>query len=280
MSNLPLSPFLKWVGGKNKYIDEIVPLFLEYETYFEPFIGGGAIFFYLQPNKAYISDINRELINCYQVIRSSYLPKLKIELDMLIELNNKESYLEIRKKFNQLKLTNEYSLDEILTDEAIKICLKKASYFIYLNKTGFRGLYRENQKGEFNVPFGNNDKLKSLYDKDNLDNIHQYLATCNIKIHHHTYKDINPTSKDFVYFDPPYDKEKSTDFVSYTKDQFQQKDLYEFIEGLPCPFVLSNSPTKYIKELYQKYKQKVLSGKRSVDIKKIKTVKDIEIIIF
>ena len=148
-----------------------------------------------------------------------------------------------------------------------------------MNKTGFRGLYRENKKGHFNVPYGNNNNLRSLYNKENMDNIHQFLSSSEIQIHHHSYKDIQPTSRDFVYFDPPYDQESSTDFVAYTKEQFKQKDLYEFIQTLPCPFILSNAPTTKIKEMYSNYPQRVLSGKRSVDIKKIKTIKDIEIII-
>lgn len=284
MSVNSLSPFIKWVGGKTRFIHEIVPLIPEYEVYFEPFIGGGAIFFYLQPKKAYISDINIELINCYQVIRSSYYSDLKIYLDKLIEFNDKENYLEIRKKYNDLKKDYNFSIDDItnakhICEEDVKICLTKTSYFIYLNKTGFRGLYRENQKGEFNVPFGNNNNLKTLYDDKILDNIHNYLSSSDISICHHSYKDIHPTPSDFVYLDPPYDKEKSTDFASYTKDEFQQKELYDFIQGLSCPFVLSNSPTQNIIDMYKDYKQKILSGKRSVDIKKIKTVKNIEIII-
>lgn len=279
-----LTPFIKWVGGKSKYIPEITSFFpASVDRYYEPFIGGGAIFFYLRPKKASISDVNIELINCYQVIRSD-VDRLMEFLDYYKDKNSEEKYYEYRKHYNILKKTHVYSYDdyeitsEIPLDERKKICIEKASLFIFLNKIGFRGLYRENQKGEMNVPYGNNKNV-SLYQKQNLLNIHKYLSTNDIIIAHHSFLELkNISSQDFVYLDPPYDQEKSSDFVAYTKDKFKQDKLFEFIKTLPC-FVLSNSPTKYIQELYREYPQKILSGKRNVDIKTTKTVKEIEIII-
>jgi DNA adenine methylase len=290
-----MSPFLKWVGGKTKYIDEIVPKFpSDYERYYEPFIGGGAIFLYLKPEKATISDINIELVNCYQVIKEDVVYLMK-NIDLLVEQSDKEDkkefYLKCRKRYNELKKNYKNSYSDVIDSEretseretrpefSKENYIEKASLFIYLNKTGFRGLYRENKKGEMNVPYGNYQN-PTIYDKDNLLEISNYLSTKDIQIIHQSYKNIQPSENDFVYFDPPYDQEKSTDFVSYTQDTMNQKDLYEFCRGLGCPFVLSNAPTTNIKNLYKDYKQKILSGTRNVDIKKVRTNKEIEIIIW
>lgn len=281
-----LHPFLKWVGGKTKFISEICPFIPNrYERYYEPFIGGGSLFFYLQPSKAYISDINIELINCYQVIRANVTGLIS----NLESKNNtsEDVYYEYRQKFNKLKKEYDFSYEDVLLDGSLSeeesdvlkcVCIEKASLFIFMNKTCFRGIYRENQKGQMNVPYGNY-KSPTIYDKKNLIDISKYLTTSDIQIKHHSYKMITPSRTDFVYFDPPYDQEKSTDFVSYTKDVFNQKELFEFIKEGSYKFVLSNSPTNNIKTLYKDYSQKILTGKRSVDVKKIKTVKDIEIII-
>lgn len=281
-----LCPFVKWVGGKTKYIDDILPLISKtYDRYYEPFIGGGALFFSHKPKKAYISDINIELINCYQVIRADVSGLMK-ELDTYSTKNVDSIYYEQRNIYNQMKKEHVYSYDDVSSransSELQKICVQKAGLFIYLNKTGFRGIYRENHSGCMNVPYGNY-KTVNLYDSVNLSNISKYLSSNDIIIRHHSYNQITPSMDDFVYLDPPYDQEKKTDFVSYTKDGFKQSELFQFLEGLRhinrTNFVLSNAPTNYIKQLYKDYHQKILSGKRSVDVKKIKTVKEIEIII-
>jgi len=290
MEKQEITPFIKWVGGKSKYIKEILPFVPnQINRYFEPFIGGGALFFHLQPKKAYISDINIELINCYQVIRAdikgliSELDKLIIKPNLLDSNNEEEYFYSLRKQYNQFKKSYPFSYEEIAQgseEQSNKqFCIQKAGLFIYLNKTCFRGIYRENKSGEMNVPYGNYKKV-SIYDKNNLLNISKYLFENDIQIQHHSFDKINPTSTDFVYMDPPYDKEQSTDFTSYTKEEFKQEPLFTFISKLPCPFVLSNSPTSFIKTKYNTFGQKILSGKRSVDIKKVKTVKDIEIIIY
>lgn len=276
--NPKLYPFLKWVGGKTKYVSDIISIFPKiYNRYYEPFIGGGAIFFHIQPKRAYISDVNVELINCYQVIRSDVVNLMK-ELDKYSNKNTSENYYEFRNSYNSLKQTHKYSYDDVDTEEAKKICVTKAVLFIFLNKTCFRGLYRENKSGGMNVPFGNYTN-PSLYDKENLININKYLSTNDVIIRHHSYEQIIPNREDLVYLDPPYDQEKKTDFVSYTKDVFKQEELFKFVEKLPT-FVLSNAPTEKIKNLYKDYPQKILCGKRNVDVKKIKTLKDIEIIIW
>jgi len=287
MKKKNIFPFIKWVGGKSKYIKEIeeyIPSLID--RYYEPFIGGGALFLHLQPKKAYISDINIELINCYQVIRADAGELMK-ELDILIDpntsknqnLNVENFYYHLRNSFNYLKKENAFSYDDVQEPSKKEICIQKASLFIYLNKTCFRGLYRENKSGEMNVPYGHY-KTPAVYEKDNLLQISEYLLENDITISHHSFDKINPTSNDFVYMDPPYDKESSTDFTSYTKHGFDQEKLFIFVQKLICPFVLSNSPTQFVKNKYSKYGQKIMSGKRSVDIKKIKTVKEIEIIIY
>jgi DNA adenine methylase len=278
-TTLSLYPFIKWVGGKTKYIQDILPFFpKEYDRYYEPFIGGGAIFLHLQPRRAYISDVNIELINCYQVIHRDVNNLMK-ELERYIHKNTEQAYYEIRDQYNQLKKEYPYSYDDDgSSDEHYQKCITKSGMFIYLNKTSFRGIYRENKSGGMNVPYGNY-KSVTLYEQTNLLNIHQYLNQNDIMICHHSYDRISPTENDFIYIDPPYDQEKKTDFVSYTKDGgLSQKDLFQFVQSLPS-FVLSNSPTTYIQTLYKDYPQKILTGKRNVDVKKEKTVKPIEIII-
>ena len=285
-----IGPFLKWVGGKSKFIQEIIPYIPnEYDTYYEPFIGGGSLFFYLKPQKAYISDINIELVNCYQVIKNDVSALLK-NLESKKDKTSDIAYYVFRASFNNLKKENEFSFDDVQTmnlEENEKktlqqTCIEKASLFIYLNKTCFRGIYRENKKGEMNVPYGHYSR-PSLFDSNNLKSISKYFNECEIQIHHHSYKFIQPTRQDFVYFDPPYDQVKTTDFVAYNKEKFKQEDLFKFIDlrinAKGVSFVLSNAPTDYIKNTYKDYQQRILSGKRSVDVKKVKTVKDIEIII-
>jgi DNA adenine methylase len=286
LSQKVLHPFIKWVGGKSKYINDISSFIPKtYDRYYEPFVGGGALFLHLKPKKAYISDMNIELINCYQVIRSDITALMK-ELDTYTTKNIDTIYYEQRDIYNQMKKEHTYSYDDVSSYpnfcELQKICVQKAGLFIYLNKTGFRGLYRENNSGMMNVPYGNYKTVK-LYERENLSNINKYLVSNDIIIKHHSYNQISPTVDDFVYLDPPYDQEKKSDFVSYTSDGFKQSELFHFIQSL-CKInktkcVLSNAPTKNIKLLYKDYPQKILCGKRNVDVKKIKTVKDIEIII-
>ena len=167
-----MQPFVKWVGGKRQLLDEIYKRMPNsFDTYYEPFIGGGALLFDLKPKKAYIGDLNIVLINTYNVVKNDVNSLIDL-LNEFTKLHNeaddkKEFYYEMRKKYNEKIEKNEI---DIIT----------SALFIYLNKTCFNGLYRVNSKGLFNVPF-NNRKTLNLYDKNNLEEISIYLNKIDIQ---------------------------------------------------------------------------------------------------
>ena len=249
-------PFVKWAGGKGNLITEYEKkglLNLSFNDYYESFLGGGAMFFYLWKkgkikNKAYLSDINRDLIDAYIVIRDN----LEILLNYLEEMqnkNHKEDYYLFRKQYNELKLTENLSEEERI---------RKVALFIYLNKTCFNGLYRENKKGEFNVPFGKY-KNPTIFDENNLRAVSKALQNAILRVM--DFEDAVRTAKeiDFVYFDPPYIPISPTaSFTSYHQQDFNlddQKRLAETIRRLSLKKVrilLSNAYHPTIEEIYRK----------------------------
>ncbi len=247
-------PFVKWVGGKRQLIGEIhkrKPL--NFNRYYEPFIGGGAIFFSNGFNKAVISDVNQELINVYNVIK-------KIVEDLIISLKkhpyNEEYFYELRKK-DTSELNN----------------VERASRFIYLNKTCYNGLYRVNKKGKFNVPFG---KYKSplICDEDNLRAVNSKLRKAKILCTDFEKCVLTASKKDFVYFDPPYMPLSSTSyFVGYSKDgfaydeQLRLRNVFKKLseKGIYC--MLSNSYTKEVKELYSEFNIDTVKAGRAINSK-------------
>ena len=249
-------PIVKWVGGKRQLMFELLKnMPKSYNRYFEPFIGGGALFFELQPENAYISDMNEELINLYSVVRGSVY-------ELIVDLNkhevSKEYFLEIR----NLDRTDEYkNLSNV----------QRASRFIYLNRTCFNGLYRVNSQGQFNVPFGNY-KNPRIVDKNNLLNCSELLK--NTEINCSDFSEILTKVKkgDFVYFDPPYvPLNETSSFTSYTKDgfdmdmQFKLREVCDELDSMGVMFMLSNSDTKFVNELYSNYEIKKVFASRSVN---------------
>ena len=249
-------PIVKWVGGKRQLMFELLKNMPKtYNRYFEPFIGGGALFFELQPDNAYISDMNEELINLYSVVRDS--------VDELIEdlgkhKVSKEYFLEIR----NIDRTEEYSnLSNV----------ERASRFIYLNRTCFNGMYRVNSKGEFNVPFGNY-KNPRIIDENNLLNCSDLLKKTEIKCADF-FEILNKVRKgDFVYFDPPYvPLNETSSFTSYTKDgfdidmQFKLRDVCDELDSMGVKFMLSNSDTKLVNDLYANYEIKKVFASRQIN---------------
>lgn len=237
-------PFVKWVGGKRQLLKQFRDLGLYppedfnpiTNTYFEPFVGGGAVFFDLLPKKAELSDLNKELVITYNVIKNSVEDLIK---DLEKHVYEKEYYLSIRAKKAE-------DLSEI----------EIASRFIYLNRTGFNGLYRVNAKGGFNVPFGRyNNPL--ICDAVNLRRVSEALQ--NTSITHQDYKTVLQRAKkgDFIYFDPPYfPVSRTASFTSYTAESFLEKEQIELRDtcvelGKRGSFVmLSNSDTPFINEIY------------------------------
>lgn len=249
-------PIVKWVGGKRQLMFELLKNMPKpYNRYFEPFIGGGALFFELQPDNAYISDMNEELINLYQVVRD--------EVDELIcDLQkhdiSKEYFMEIR---NVDRMEEYQNWSDV----------QKASRFIYLNRTCFNGMYRVNSKGEFNVPFGHY-KNPRILDENNLINCSNLLQRTEIK--HADFSEILKKVKkgDFVYFDPPYvPLSETSSFTSYTKDgfdmdmQFKLRDICDELDTIGVKFLLSNSDTKLVNELYENYNIKKVFASRQIN---------------
>ena len=249
-------PIVKWVGGKRQLMFELLKNMPEdYNRYFEPFIGGGALFFELQPDNAYISDMNEELINLYQVVRDNVD---ELIADLQKHDISKEYFMEIR----NIDRTEEYQNWS---------GVKKASRFIYLNRTCFNGMYRVNSKGEFNVPFGHY-KNPRILDENNLINCSNLLQKTEIK--HADFSEILKKVKkdDFVYFDPPYvPLSETSSFTSYTKDgfdmdmQFKLRDVCDELDSMGVKFLLSNSDTKLVNELYENYNIKKVFASRQIN---------------
>ena len=249
-------PIVKWVGGKRQLMFELLKNMPEnYNRYFEPFIGGGALFFELQPDNAYISDMNEELINLYQVVRDNVD---ELVADLQKHDISKEYFMEIR----NIDRTEEY---ENWSD------IQKASRFIYLNRTCFNGMYRVNSKGEFNVPCGHY-KNPRILDENNLINCSNLLQRTEIK--HADFSEILKKVKkdDFVYFDPPYvPLSETSSFTSYTKDgfdmdmQFKLRDVCDELDSIGVQFLLSNSDTKLVNELYENYNIKKVFASRQIN---------------
>lgn len=274
MDNIVVKPILKWVGGKRQLLSEISPLIPgEFDKYFEPFVGAGAVIFDLLPNKAVINDLNNELINVYKVIKDNP--------DELIDLlkehtnnNNKEYFYKVRELDRQ---TNYDTLSDIY----------KASRTIYLNKTAYNGLYRVNKSGQFNTPWGRYKNPKIL-DADNILSMSKYFNSKDIKILNCDYKNaLNSVNKgDFVYLDPPYlPISSSSAFTSYTADGFgiqQQEELKktcDMLDKLGVKFLLSNSYHSFLLDLYKDYNIKIVEARRSVNSKGHKRGKIREILV-
>ena len=249
-------PIVKWVGGKRQLMFELLKNMPEnYNRYFEPFIGGGALFFELQPQNGYISDMNEELINLYSVVRDDVY-------ELIDDLNKHKVSKEYFLKIRNLDRTEKYNK---LSD------IQKASRFIYLNRTCFNGMYRVNSQGQFNVPFGNY-KNPRIVDAENLINCSKLLK--NTEICCADFSEIlNKVQKgDFVYFDPPYvPLNETSSFTSYTKDgfdldmQFKLRDVCDKLDSKGVMFMLSNSDTKLVNELYSNYEIKKVFASRAIN---------------
>lgn len=260
MNKNPLvQPFVKWVGGKRQLLDEIVPLLPEhFSTYCEPFLGGGAVFFNIQPAKAIVNDLNEDLIIVYEVIKDN--------VEDLIESlkkheNNSDYYYAVR------------DLDRD-KDEYNKMSkIEKASRLLFLNKTCYNGLYRVNSAGEFNVPFGNY-KNPSIVNEPTLRAVHQYLNAKDIRFYSEDYESVLKRLRKgaFVYLDPPYDPVSDTSsFTGYNKggfdrdEQIRLKECCDRLTEKGIRFMLSNSNTQFIRDLYSEYEIIIVNARRNIN---------------
>ena len=260
MSKIDLaSPVVKWVGGKRQLLDRLMPLFPEsYATYCEPFIGGGAVLFALQPKKAIINDINSELIGVYRAIKD--------DVDVLIKRlaqfeNTKECFYDVRSWDRNAELYNQ------LTD------IDKAARVIFLNKTCYNGLYRVNSAGEFNTPFGRY-KNPNIVNESTLRAVHEYFNTADVTILNTSYSEaVQGLPEDsFVYLDPPYDPISVTaSFTGYNaggfsrEDQIALRDCCRRLDAAGIKFMLSNSATEFIQDIYSDFKITIVPAKRAIN---------------
>lgn len=253
-------PFLKWVGGKRKLIPEIkkmLPGGLSKYTYYEPFVGGGALLFDLQPTQAVINDSNEELINVYTVIRDH--PKELID-ELKKHKNTPEYFYEIR-SIDRKPIFNNISN------------IERASRIIYLNKTCYNGLYRVNNSGKFNSPFGKY-KNPNIINESVIKAVSNYLNNAQVEILNVDYEvPLRNVSKNaFVYLDPPYHPiSKSSNFTGYVrggwgeKDQLRLRDICNNLNKKGVKFLLSNSSSDFIKEIYDEYNIHTVRASRSIN---------------
>ena len=271
MSITQVGPFIKWAGGKSQLIQQFkrfMPDSLDGRGYVEPFVGGGALFFYvkqnLNPKKCTIMDINPELINVYNQIQGN----VENFIDCLSTL--KQEYIREGITIDEQKLFY-YS---VRSQHNIVDATERAARFVFLNKTCFNGLHRLNSKGEFNVPIGNY-KSPEIYLPEHLRMTSKLLQGVNIIVGSYTKVTDYVEDNDFVYFDPPYEPlSRTSSFTSYTKEDFTQSDqrgLRDLAESLSnrCPIMLSNSTAEYIETLYdtEPFQKFYVSARRSINSK-------------
>ena len=255
-----VAPFLKWVGGKRQIMPSIVALLpknIKDHTYVEPFVGGGAVLFNLRPKTAIINDFNAELINVYVVIKNN-LEELILDLK---EHDNEADYFY---KIRGIDRTDEF---KNLTN------VQRASRIIYLNKTCFNGLYRVNNAGEFNAPFGRY-KNPNIVNEPTLKAVSKYLNANNVQILSEDYEDvlkkISPNS--FVYLDPPYHPiSESSNFTGYVQggwnmdDQLRLREACDELTKRGIKFLLSNSSASFIKDQYKDYNIQIVKANRAIN---------------
>lgn len=246
-TSIPLvRPFLKWAGGKRQLLPELrkyIPS--RYNTYYEPFVGGGALFFDLQRKRAVINDTNAELLNCYIVIRDA----VEELIAALEQHRNEEAYYYALRDWDRAH------------DFAARPAVERAARVIFLNKTCYNGLFRVNSQGQFNVPFGRY-KAPTIVDTAVLRAVSKYLNNNVITMLNVDFAEAVRGAKrgDFIYFDPPYDPVSDTaSFTSYDvngfsrAEQIRLKGVVDELTQRGCKVLLSNAYTSFIADLYKNY---------------------------
>jgi DNA adenine methylase len=254
------APFLKWVGGKRQLMPLIIehlPKNIQTYNYIEPFIGGGAVLFHLQPKTARINDFNVELVNVYDVIKNNLEELIK---DLKKHENSSDYFYKLRGLDRNKGFKN-------LTP------VQRASRIIYLNKTCFNGLYRVNNAGEFNSPFGRY-KNPNIVNEPTLRAVNKYLNSNKIIIKSGDYSETlkYANEKSFVYLDPPYHPiSESSNFTGYIQggwnidDQIKLRKACDELDEKGVKFLLSNSATEFIKDQYKTYKISIVKANRAIN---------------
>ncbi len=269
---MPASPIIKWVGGKSRLVPELLKRAPKnYRRYFEPFLGGGALFFALEPDDAWLGDMNRPLIEMYHAVAER--PEAVISRLEQHKKNNLNGYYnEVREWWNTRR---EFAADKV----------GAAAAFIFLNKTCFNGLWRVNRDGFFNVPKGDY-KDPAIFDPDEIRAAARALGGARLMVNEYDVTTVEAQGGDFVYFDPPYDPiSETSSFTSYTKDRFgkaEQKRLAEYARALASKGVqvmLSNSDTPFVRELYEGFAIDVIQRAGTISSKGSKRGKVNEVVI-
>lgn len=259
--NKKLQPIVKWVGGKRSLLDKILPIIREtyYETYFEPFLGGGAIFLALAPQKAIVNDYNDELMNVYH--------QVKYSIDKLLPLLANHEQLNSEAYFYDLRAMDRKS-DYSLVPKVIR-----AARFLYLNKTSYNGLYRVNKNNQCNMPYGRYAH-PNIVNEDGLRALSAYLNNNKVILYSYDYSSVlcMASFRDLVYLDPPYmPVSKSASFTAYNSqgfayaEQVRLKKECDKLRERNVSFIESNADTPEIRELYKDYSLIELTARRSVN---------------
>jgi DNA adenine methylase len=246
-------PFLKWAGGKGRLIPQYQPFLPQsFDTYYEPFLGGGALFFHLRPRRAVLSDINPELVNVYTCVRD--------RVDDLIQHLEHHAANHSHDYYYQMRSSNPNA------------SIERAARLLYLNKTCFNGLYRVNAKGQFNVPMGRYRNPR-ICDPDLLRTASDALQGAIII--QRSFKDVLDSAlsaQDFIYFDPPYQPLSLTsNFTSYSRDAFtaehqiQLRDVFAQLAQQKIRAILSNSDCSFIRDLYQGFDIQTIQAARAIN---------------
>ncbi|MEO1132895.1 MAG: DNA adenine methylase [Cyanobacteria bacterium J06639_1] len=252
----PAKPFLKWAGGKRRLLAQYEPHWPQFEgAYLEPFVGSGAVFFHWQPQRSHLSDINPELVNAYQCVRD-YLPELEKQLALHRDRHGRDYY---------------YATRSLSPQDLSPV--QRAARLIYLNKTCFNGLYRENSRGEFNVPMGKYKK-PSILQSDVLRAASEALQGVDVDLAPFWEVGDRAQPGDFVYFDPPYYPLNATSrFTAYTRhafgdaEQVQLRDLFATFRERGILAAVSNSDCPQVRELYAEFRSIEISAERAINSK-------------
>ena len=259
IKNKLVMPVVKWVGGKRQLLPVLTPLLPDrFTTYCEPFLGGGAMLFWRQPQRAIINDVNSDLVQMYEIIRDD-VESLILELE---KHKNESDY------FYRVRDWDRDKQKYRLLSKAVR-----ASRIIYLNKTCYNGLFRVNNAGEFNTPFGNY-KNPNIVNAATLRAVSQYFQKADITISCRDYADVlaDVPRGTFVYLDPPYDPVSDTaNFTGYVRggfareDQIRLRECCDELDRRGIKFMLSNSSTDFIREQYAAYNITTVQAKRAVN---------------
>lgn len=250
-----VKPFLKWAGGKRQLLPEIESkLPTKFKSYYEPFVGGGALLFDLQKKGAIINDFNSQLTNVYSIVKDNVDDLIQV-LEEHEKLNSKEYYYDVRL----------WDRDGRLKQKSL---VEQAARIIYLNKTGYNGLFRVNSQNQFNVPYGNY-KNPAIVNETTLRAVSNYLRKAEVKILTGDFKEAisNVRKDDFVYFDPPYApiSQDSQSFVGYTltgfgeTQQIELRDIFKELSSRGAYVMLSNSDVPFIRKIYQEFKDTTIT---------------------